>query len=112
MQRSKAKEVAYALKLKEAALVSSTKKSGKLVYEKVARDIGAVMDFLDHERKGFFSISQVGQAFVMLKVFTAVCAEKDSFNEQRQKREEAFLLNFWHLVNPLNSDAQVERQVL
>jgi hypothetical protein len=39
-------------------------------YDKVARDIGAIMEYVDFETSGYFSVKQVGQILVMLKVFS------------------------------------------
>ena len=47
--------------------------ASKLAKEKIARDIGHVLEFVDLQKSGMFTKRQVGQSLWLLKIFTAFC---------------------------------------
>lgn len=49
-------------------------KSHQLVQDKLVKDIEKVLDFVDYESTGYFSINQVGQILAILKVFKLLFA--------------------------------------
>ena len=82
------------------------------------------MDYVDFDGTGFFSIRQVGQILVLLKVFKCLFVEKkekpvskhkrtfDITEEERLAREEEFLMQFWYLLNPLGDREKIEGRIL
>ena len=52
-------------------------KSHQLVQDKLIRDLEKVLDYVDFESSGFFSIRQVGEIFVILKVFKVLFVESN-----------------------------------
>ena len=58
------------MNLKQAALVKPLAKTNRIIYDKVERDIEGVLEYVDYEVSGLFSVKQVGQVLVLLKVFT------------------------------------------
>lgn len=88
------------------------------------RDIERILDYVDFDGTGFFSIRQVGQILVLLKVFKCLFVEKkekpvskhkrtfDITEEERLAREEEFLMQFWYLLNPLGDREKIEGRIL
>lgn len=60
-RRTKAKQLAYEQKIqRESCTTTALRKSSKIVYEKVAKDIGKVMELVDQQRSGYMNVKQMG----------------------------------------------------
>ena len=121
-----------ALNLKEQAKREQTKltaKSTQLVQDKLVKDIERVLGFVDEENSGHFTIKQLGQTLALLKVFKVLFVQparpktsrpglggtKRAFEileEERQSREEEFLMQLWYALNPFGDREKIEGRVL
>ena len=83
-------------------MVVASGKSNKIVYNKVGKDINKVIAHLDRKKSGYFTIRQVGECLMMLKIFNHIydSGQKAKINRVRMEREELFLMHLWYTLNP------------
>lgn len=62
----------------DSAKLFSLNKSTRLAQDKVGRDIGKVMELVDQERTGVFTLKQVGQCLMMLRVVHVLFEDEES----------------------------------
>ncbi len=86
-----------------------TIRSNQLIRDKLIKDLEKVLDFVDYESSGYFTVRQLGQILAILKVFKVLFVHSqrpktataksgstrrtfEIYEEERQGREEEFLM--------------------
>ena len=61
--------------------VKTTNKSNKLVMDKFSKDLERVIDLMDQDGSGMFTINQVGSILNIFKVFKQLCSSRQAKNQ-------------------------------